>query len=83
MGVLEISQLVELSEKSVYLNAGTKIVKSLYENYGAWDKEEEALILKGTVHRPANKYINTPIIYGDYFFVEALLKLKGKTETCW
>lgn len=82
-GLLELSSLVEPYEKELYHRSGEKIVKSLYENYGAWDKEEEALILKGTVHRPVNKHVNTPIIYGDFFFVEALAKLRGKKETFW
>lgn len=82
-GLIEISRLVDESEKKIYIDWAEKIIKSLYENYGAWDTEEEALIIKGTCSYPAGAGINVPIIYGDYFFTEALSKLKGNTELFW
>ncbi|WP_281890667.1 glycoside hydrolase family 88 protein [Paenibacillus sp. YYML68] len=82
-GLIEISRLVDESEKRTYLEWAERIVKSLYEHYGAWDSEEEALLVKGTSHYPAGIGINTPIIYGDYFFTEALSKLRGNTELFW
>lgn len=82
-GLLELARWVEPNETRMYEETGTRIIKSLYENYGAWDEEEEALIKKGTVNRNTNKYVNTPIIYGDYFFVEALAKLRGQKDLFW
>ena len=77
-GLLEISDSVEASEKSVYYNAALKITKSLYENYSAWDEEEEGLLVKGTVAYSHKPQVHIPIIYGDFYFVETLAKLKGQ-----
>jgi unsaturated chondroitin disaccharide hydrolase len=40
-------------------------------------------LVKGTSHHPAGKGIEVPIIYGDYFFMEALSKLRGQDEVFW
>lgn len=76
-GLLELAQWVEPNETRMYYDAAIRIIKALYEQHGTWDQDEEALIVKGTVNHNTNKYINTPIIYGDYFFIEAVGRLKG------
>lgn len=35
------------------------------------------LLLHSTGHRPANSEIDVPIIYADYYYLEALLRSKG------
>jgi unsaturated chondroitin disaccharide hydrolase len=83
-GLLEIANWVPELEASLYREAGERIVKSLYENYGAWDSDEEGLVTKGTIYYKSERYPNhVPIIYGDFFFVEALTKLKGQREVLW
>ncbi|OJU16384.1 MAG: glycosyl hydrolase [Clostridiales bacterium 43-6] len=82
-GLLEIAELVSDGEKDFYITTAKNIVKSLYENYGAWDEDEEALIIGGTVHRPADSNVNVPIIYGDYFFFEALYRFMGNKDLLW
>jgi len=32
---------------------------------------------------PEDQNINVSLIYGDYFFVEALAKLRGQRELFW
>lgn len=77
-GLLLLSSLVDPSEQRIYKEAGTKILKSLYENYGAWeDVNEDGLILEGTSHYPEGKNIDVPLIYGDYYFVEGTSYVKG------
>jgi unsaturated chondroitin disaccharide hydrolase len=84
-GLLEIANAVPVLESPVYQCAAERIVKSLYEHYGAWDRdEEEGLVTKGTVFYKSERYPNhVPIIYGDFFFVEALTKLRGQKEVIW
>ena len=77
-GLMEISRLVGEYEQGMYKSKAIRILKSLNENYCAWDTDEEALLIKATGNYPAKKHVNIPIIYGDYFFVEAILKLQGK-----
>jgi unsaturated chondroitin disaccharide hydrolase len=83
-GLLLIADQVDPVEASSYRRAGEAILHSLYENYGAWDNEqEEGLVLHGTSHYPEGKNVDVPLIYGDYFFVEGLSRLKGRTERFW
>ncbi|MCR8633989.1 glycoside hydrolase family 88 protein [Paenibacillus radicis (ex Xue et al. 2023)] len=83
-GLLLIADQVDSVEADSYRNAGKAILRSLYENYGAWNNlQEEGLILQGTSHYPEGKNVDVPLIYGDYFFVEGLSRLKGHTELFW
>ncbi|MCM3443655.1 glycoside hydrolase family 88 protein [Metabacillus halosaccharovorans] len=83
-GLLLLADQVSSTEAGIYKEAGTKILKSLYENYGAWENEQEdGLILEGTSHYPEGKNIDVPLIYGDYYFVEGLATLKGNRELFW
>ncbi|WP_160724314.1 glycoside hydrolase family 88 protein [Bacillus sp. USDA818B3_A] len=82
-GLLLLANKVTAAESAVYQRAGEKILESLYRNYGDWDGTEEGLILHGTSHFPEGKYTDNPLIYGDYFFVEGLARLKGFKELFW
>lgn len=83
-GLLLLSTLVAENEKNTYERAAQKIVKALYENHGAWEEEEEALLKNGCVSYHSPNANNVPLIYGDYFFVEALAQMQGRTSlfTC-
>ncbi|WDM24046.1 glycoside hydrolase family 88 protein [Paenibacillus polymyxa] len=76
------SGLLELAKYSTraghFTEAAESILKGLHHTCTAWGEEHEGLLMNGTVHYPEQKYINVPIIYGDYFFVEALAKLRGE-----
>jgi unsaturated chondroitin disaccharide hydrolase len=81
---LEIAQAVDPAESQLFRDAASRIVKSLFENYGTWfDDREEGLIRMGTVNFNSGRYVNLPLIYGDYFFVEALAKLRGQDQIFW
>jgi unsaturated chondroitin disaccharide hydrolase len=83
-GLLLLSDFVGAVEADLYQSHGESILKSLYENYGAWDdKNEEGLILHGTSNYPENRNIDVPLIYGDYYFVEGLARLRGHKELFW
>jgi unsaturated chondroitin disaccharide hydrolase len=83
-GLLLLSKQVASTEAGIYHHAGTKILKSLYENYGDWENQsQDGLILHGTSHYPEGKNIDVPLIYGDYYFVEGLYSLKGNKELFW
>ncbi|GIP34230.1 glycoside hydrolase family 88 protein [Paenibacillus sp. J2TS4] len=77
-GLLELSAVLEEeSEKSFYYERALTILKRLYDNYADFSDRQDAILTKGTVSYPVNKHVNVPIIYGDYYFVEALGKVHG------
>jgi unsaturated chondroitin disaccharide hydrolase len=75
-GLLEIADAVPAGEKRMYADAAERILKSLTENYATWDRpEHEAILLHGTGSGTTN--IDVSLIYGDYYYVEAIAKLNG------
>lgn len=64
-------------DRMFYLAEGMDILEKLYFDYSDYSVHEQAVIKHGTVNYPAGRNIDVPIIYADFFFLEALLKLKG------
>lgn len=78
-GLLELSGLLsDPSEKAFYYSSALAILQGLYEHYTDFSSAQEAILTKGTVSYPAGRHVNVPIIYGDYYFLEALVKIKGQ-----
>lgn len=80
-GLIEIARNVPKYEKDMYLNAAIKILKATEERYCDWSEKEEAIVLMGT--EAYGRGVNMPIIYGDYYFIEAILKLKEMDVLFW
>lgn len=77
-GMLELAALLPSLEGRVYQRAAKRILMSLHLNYATWDMpEHEAILLHATGHKPAGDNVDVSLIYGDYFFVEAIAKLNG------
>lgn len=83
-GLLLLASQVDEAEAHVYRNGALRITESLYRNYGTWDNaEEEGLLLHGTSNYPENRNIDVPLIYGDFFYVEALARIKEAGPFYW
>ncbi|QMU26764.1 InlB B-repeat-containing protein [Adhaeribacter radiodurans] len=75
------SALYELStyssQGSTYRAAADKIVTSLANLYTSPKGENRGFILlHSTGHKPAHSEIDAPLIYADYYYLEALLRKK-------
>ncbi|WP_340157807.1 glycoside hydrolase family 88 protein [uncultured Maribacter sp.] len=80
-GLLELSKYVpseELSEK--YITAARKTINLLSEAPYYSGETNQALLLHSTGHLPHDSEIDIPIIYADYYFMEALLRLQKMDE---
>lgn len=84
-GMLEIAKHVSSYKAKMYAEAAIKILKATDENFCDYDENTDSLVLFGTERYPHEsvKGVHIPIIYGDFFFVEALLKLKGNDFLIW
>lgn len=76
------SALVELSdylgpEGAPYLEAARRMLCELDRNYRGGDACP-ALLLHSTGHHPAGSEIDYAIVYADYYYYEALLRLKRR-----
>ncbi|MGR5064036.1 hypothetical protein [Photobacterium sp. DNB22_13_2] len=82
-GLLLLSDLVEdKQKKEFYLLVANNILYSLYKNYGTFkDDSQQGILVGGTFNCPQGLGINCSLIYGDYYFVEGLYKLKNNLES--
>ena len=80
-GLIEIAKVVDEKEKDLYLNSALNILKQMEKHWCNWSEEEDGILLMGS--HSYGKGIHTSIIYGDYFFTEAVLKLKGSQFNPW
>ena len=86
-GILEIAKCVSESESEMYTEAAINILKATDKNFCDYSDREDALVLMGSERYPHGeddmKCVHIPIIYADFFYVEALLKLKGDDFLIW
>lgn len=81
-GLLELVKSVPQFEQKLYRNAAIKILMATENKYCDWSEEEDSIVQCGTeAYHFGGK--NIPIIYGDFFLMEALLKLKGNGILLW
>ncbi|GGZ13459.1 glucuronyl hydrolase [Echinicola pacifica] len=75
--LLELSQLVhdKKKEKEYQKVAISLLTELSTDRYLAGDKND-AILLHSTGHMPKKSEVDVPIVYADYYFMEALLKLK-------
>ncbi|MEC3907026.1 sialate O-acetylesterase [Tamlana sp. 2201CG12-4] len=76
------SALIELSgytmdkdTKKNYLNSSKTILKNLSSEHYKEDKNKYFVLDHSTGSKPYNSEIDVPLIYADYYYVEALLRL--------
>lgn len=84
-GLLEIVEHVGEYEKRFYTEAAYRILRACDEKFCNWDPEVDSIVDGGTTfyHDPSGRTSDMPIIYGDYYFIEAVLRLKGKSLFAW
>ena len=86
-GMLEIAKYVPEEESRRYTQEAINILKACDEHFCNYEENEDALVLMGSGQYPHNeadfKGVHIPMIYGDFFFVEALFKLKGNDFLIW
>lgn len=81
-GMLELAKQLPQPEARIYAGWARKIIGSLTENYSTLEKlEYEGLLLGGTISQPNKEGANVSLIYGDYFYVECIVKLLGWSKT--
>ncbi|MBR4060188.1 MAG: glycoside hydrolase family 88 protein [Lachnospiraceae bacterium] len=86
-GMLEIAKCVSEEEGKRYTEEAIHILKACDQHFCNYEEDEDALVLMGSERYPSleeyKRGVHIPIIYGDFFFVEAMLKLKGNDFFIW
>ena len=81
-GMLEIAKSVGGSEENPYHQEALRLLRALYENRCDWLPKTDAIVQKCTAAYHDKEHEFT-IIYGDYFFIEAIWKLTRQELFLW
>lgn len=81
-GLIELAKYVPENEKSKYEDAALGMLRALANKRCNWDENVDNLVEKCTAayHDAEHEF---SIIYGDYYFIEAIWKLMGKELFIW
>lgn len=81
-GLLEIAKNVPELEKEVYEKAAVRILKAIADTRADWSKNSDAIVLNctGAYHADTHHFSMT---YADYYFIEAIYKLKNSGILIW
>lgn len=82
-GLIEIAKAVGENESDLYLNAALKILRATTEKCADFTEENQQLINYGTSSYHQEWSHHMTLIYGDYYYLEALIKLGGKDMLFW
>lgn len=88
-GLIEIAKNVPEHEAGMYLNAAINILRAMEEKFIDWSDDTDCMLNYASRRYPAGSIteekagVHISIIYGDYFYIEAILKLLGSDFNPW
>ena len=90
-GLIELAKILPENEGGRYLDAAINLLRTMGEKFCDFDPANDHMLDYGTERYPADYTpegmkkagVHMSIIYGDFFYVEAVLKLLGATFTPW
>lgn len=82
-GLLELAKHLPETEAQVYTEKAVLILRSLTDNYSNLGNTNQAILREGTSNLPADAGIRVGLIYGDYFYMEAISRLCGNDDIFW
>ena len=80
-GMIEIAKAVPERESKLYLQAAINIMKALTEKQCNWSDEEDSILQNCS--GCWGQGVHIPRMYGEYYYVEAMYKLKGFDKLFW
>ena len=75
--LLELYQYVDAEKGKAYREAAENILRDLSSDRYQSREKNCAFLMHSTGHHPAGSEIDASIIYADYYYIEALLRLKS------
>lgn len=82
-GLLEISEHVPEAEKEFYVDGALKLLRAADEKYCNWEPQWDSIVGMGSGSYATDHDRHVPIIYGDYYLTEAVLRLMNKDMLLW
>ena len=82
-GLLELAKHLDEESAEYYRSWAYRLLDALVEHSLNLDENVDYLISTGTAAYHKNTECECPIIYGDYYFIEALMKTAGIEYRVW
>ena len=82
-GLLELSEHVAPLEKQLYEKSAVRCLKVMTEQFCNWDLETDGVLTHGSARYDRESDREVPIIYGDYFLVEGILRVLKRDFLIW
>lgn len=80
-GLIEIAKCVPELEQKLYMQSAVNIMKALTDNHCDWSEKEQSILQNSSGFY--GKDVHKSLIYGEYYYVEAMYKLKGFNKLFW
>lgn len=81
-GLIELAKAVPAGEGERYLEAAVRILKALDTHRADWTHASDAILQNCSVaYHSRERHI--PLVYGDFFFLEAVYQLCGIGKSLW
>ncbi|GHU67219.1 glycosyl hydrolase family 88 [Clostridia bacterium] len=81
-GLLELAKLIP-ERADVYNEGALNLLKAMADECADWSRDDPGILKLCTGQYSDPNSWHMKMVYGDYFFVEALLKLKGSSINLW
>jgi unsaturated chondroitin disaccharide hydrolase len=82
-GMLRLARLDGGDERNEFHGSARALLNSLMRRCFETRPEAQGLLRHGALHVPKGRGVDAYLIFGDYFFLEALLALEGKAPDFW
>jgi unsaturated chondroitin disaccharide hydrolase len=84
-GLLELAKQLPITDEKVahYQEAAKAIMKSLAKSYTTLGTNSNGLLLHGVYDKNSDKGVDECMIWGDYFYMEALIRLSQSWYKYW
>ena len=87
-GLIELAKALPENEGGMYMNAAMQLLHAMDDKCANYDDSVDYLVSHGTVRFPIDgdwkkAEVHVPIIYTDFFYTEAVLKLLGSEFNPW
>lgn len=81
-GLIEVAKHVPKAEQEMYLRASVKLLQAIDFTRADWSRECDSIVLNctGAYHSKEHHFT---MVYADFFFIEAILKLRGNDIFMW
>ena len=82
-GLLELAEWAKETEGEYFKEMALRIFKALDQRFCCWDLEKDGILTHTTTayHDVDGRHVS--LVYGDYFLIEAVLRLKGEHLFIW